>query len=67
MSASNQAFLACSLREPRDPESEKLLDDFDEQRMTQERTFLPMFGGSGDELPAADVAGGIFEGQPMED
>jgi hypothetical protein len=53
MSVRDRGIWACDMREPRDLETEKQLDEFDEQKMREgtQREYVPMFG-TGD---------GIFE------
>jgi hypothetical protein len=67
MSLNDRGFWACTGREPRDIESEKLLSDFDAMKMRQgkDRTYVSMFKiapGTPEAEAIAAAAGGIFSG-----
>lgn len=49
MSVRDRKIAACDMREPRDLESEKIIDDFDTRKIKEgaEREYFPIFGGFG--------------------
>lgn len=60
MSVADSGMFACSMRSPRDLESERRLDDFDQKKIAQgrERVFLPI--ARSDASPPAPASLGIF-------